>query len=108
MWAAVAGFFLAVVPLAVTPGASFTLATQRTLQREPYGAGWVIAGTATGIYCHALLAAAGLSALVMRSAEVFAAIKVLGGLYLIGLGAHTLWKSRQTSKEPAMTARPPW
>jgi threonine/homoserine/homoserine lactone efflux protein len=105
---ALIGFFIAVLPLAVTPGASFTLATERTLRREPHGAAWVIAGTATGIYCHALLAAVGLSALVMRSAELFTAVKVLGGLYLVGLGAYTLWDTRSRGGEAAPTGRLPW
>lgn len=37
-------------------------------------------------YVHALLAAAGLSALVMRSSEAFLVGKIVGGAYLIGLG----------------------
>jgi threonine/homoserine/homoserine lactone efflux protein len=108
-WPAVIGFFLAVLPIVMTPGASFTLATQRTMDREPHGAAWVIAGTATGIYCHALLAAAGLSMIVMRSSEAFTAVKIAGGICLVGLGLYTLWKSCRRAERPATVARRlPW
>ena len=56
---------------------------------------WVVAGTATGTYIHALLAAAGLSALVMRSSEAFLVVKIVGGAYLIGLGLLTIWRTRR-------------
>ena len=78
-WIALVGFFVAIVPLVLTPGASFTLATQRTLDGQRRATLWVVAGTATGTYIHALLAAAGLSALVMRSSEAFLVVKIVGG-----------------------------
>jgi len=106
-WAAVIGFFLAVLPLTMTPGASFTLATQRTLSGERHAAGWVVAGTATGIYCHALLAAAGLSALVMRSSQAFTVVRIAGAVYLIGLGLVTLRKTRR-EVSPRELPRLPW
>jgi threonine/homoserine/homoserine lactone efflux protein len=106
-WAAVIGFFLAVLPLTMTPGASFTLATQRTLSGERHAAGWVVAGTATGIYCHAMLAAVGLSALVMRSSQAFTVVKVAGAVYLIGLGLATLRKARR-QESPRELPRLPW
>lgn len=104
-WAAVLGFVAAVTPLVLTPGASFTLATQRSLAGDRHAAGWVIAGTATGIYCHALLAALGLSAIVLRSAQAFTAVKVAGGVYLIGLGILALGKTRR--RPPPPTLQPP-
>lgn len=69
----------------------------------------MVAGTATGIYTHALLAAAGLSAVVMRSSEAFALIKVLGGIYLVGLGAWTLWQTRRRQQpKPSEAPQLPW
>ena len=103
------GFLVAIVPIALTPGASFTLVTQRTVARQRHAAGWVIAGTATGTYCHALLAAAGLSALVTRSAEAFTVAKIIGGIYLIGLGSWTLWQTRRRRPGKRKVApRLPW
>ena len=103
-WAAVAGFFLAVLPLVMTPGASFTLATQRGLDGERGAAGWVIAGTGTGICIHATLAGLGLSVLVMRSAQLFTAVKLGGAAYLIGLGLVTIWRARRGRPDRACRA----
>lgn len=109
-WIPLAGFLLAVLPLVMTPGASFTLATQRSLSGQRHATACVVAGTATGIYLHALHAAAGLSVLVMRSAEAFAAVKIIGGAYLVGLGLYTLWRTRRraTPSDPAAPRRLPW
>ena len=108
-WLAVMGFLVAIVPIALTPGASFTLVTQRTVARQRHAAWWVIAGTATGTYSHALLAAAGLSALVMRSAEAFTVAKIIGWIYLIGLGGWTLWQTRRRRPDRRKVApRLPW
>lgn len=91
----------------ITPGASFTLATSRILHGERRAGAWVVAGTATGIYCHALLAAAGLSVLVMHSAQAFRIIQIFGGVYLILLGTLTLWRTRH--RIPARSRRRlPW
>ncbi|ADD45664.1 LysE family translocator [Stackebrandtia nassauensis] len=98
----VAGFLLAVFPLIATPGASFTLMTQRVI---PHGARHgvpVILGTIAGLYVHATLAAVGLSALVMRSAELFAVVKVVGAVYLVGLGLWT-WRTSFGTSEAATT-----
>jgi threonine/homoserine/homoserine lactone efflux protein len=104
---AVAGFLLAVLPLVATPGASFTLLAQRVVSHGPRQAASVILGTATGLYIHAGMAAAGLSALVMRSSELFTALRVAGGVYLIALGLWT-WRSRShgSARAPTPAALP--
>ncbi len=110
-WAALVGFVVAVTPLVLTPGASFTLATQRSLAGDRHAAGWVVAGTATGIWCHALLAAVGLSAVVLHSAQAFTAVRIAGAAYLIGLGVLTLARTRHhTPRDPSPAAarRLPW
>lgn len=83
--ALVLGFAIAVIPLAVTPGASFTL----MLANAPNGAravGGVIVGTALGILTHGTLAAFGLAAIVMRSSEMYRLVRVAGAIYLIVVG----------------------
>jgi threonine/homoserine/homoserine lactone efflux protein len=107
-WAAVAGFFLAVLPLVMTPGASFTLATQRGLDGERGAAGWIIAGTGTGICIHTTLAGLGLSVLVMRSSELFAVVKLAGAAYLIGLGLLTIWRTRRGRPDKPAARSLPW
>jgi len=90
----VLGFVLAVTPICLTPGASFTLVTQRVATGRRRDGFLVAAGTATGLCAHATLAAAGLSAVVMRSAEAFTVVKVAGALYLVWLGISTFRSAR--------------
>ncbi len=97
------GFGLAVLPLCLTPGVSFTLVTDRVLGTGVRAGLRVIAGTSFGLVTHALLAGAGLSALVMRSAEAFLVLKLLGALYLVVIGIRILWTT-WTPPRPAPKA----
>lgn len=108
MWLAMVGFGLAVLPICMTPGVSFTLVTQRVLDRGVCSGVAVTAGTVCGLVVHATLAGLGLSALVMRSSEAFTIVKLVGAAYLVLLGLRTLWKSR--SREPVVrpARRLPW
>ncbi|MFE3188205.1 LysE family translocator [Nocardia sp. NPDC059240] len=99
------GFVLAVTPICLTPGASFTLVTQRVLAGNRREGLLVAAGTATGLCVHAGLAAIGLSALVMRSAEAFTAVRLAGAAYLVWLGVSTLRGNPSRADSPK---RLPW
>lgn len=99
-WAAVVGFALAVLPICLTPGTSFTLVTGRVLAKGRRSGVLVAAGTACGILCHATLAGIGLAALVMRSSEAFLVVKLVGAGYLVVLGLTTLVKARRAAKLP--------
>lgn len=108
-WLAMIGFGLAVLPICLTPGVSFTLVTQRVLDRGARSGVAVTAGTACGLVCHATLAGLGLSALVMRSSEAFTIVKIIGAAYLVVLGLRTLWRARPgAAAEPAAPRRLPW
>jgi len=97
--AAVAGFLAAIFPLLATPGASFTLLVREVTAAGRRRAVPVIAGTVCGLYVHATLAIAGLSELVMHSSQAFAAVRIAGAVYLIGLGVHT-WRSAPLAVAP--------
>ncbi len=103
---AVAGFLLAVLPLVATPGASLTLLVQRVTTGGRRQCVPVVLGTVTGLYVHATLAALGLSALVMRSSQVFALVRLCGAAYLLLLGI-TLWRSTATSTSTATATATP-
>ncbi|MBV6697729.1 LysE family translocator [Kitasatospora aureofaciens] len=104
---AVAGFLVAVLPLIATPGASLALLIQHVTDRGRGQALPVILGTVTGLYIHATLAIAGLSALVMHSSLAFTAVKLIGAVYLIGLGIWT-WRSATPNAAPTPhRQRPP-
>jgi threonine/homoserine/homoserine lactone efflux protein len=99
---AVAGFLVAILPLIATPGASLALLIQHVTGSGRRRALPVIVGTVTGLYIHATLAIAGLSALVMHSSQAFTAVRFVGAVYLIGLGIWT-WRSATPN-----TARAPY
>jgi threonine/homoserine/homoserine lactone efflux protein len=94
----VVGFAVAVLPICLTPGTSFTLVTGRVLAKGRRSGVLVAAGTACGILCHATLAGIGLAALVMRSSEAFLVVKLVGAGYLVVLGLTTLVKARRAAK----------
>ncbi|MGW6496787.1 LysE family translocator [Nonomuraea angiospora] len=97
---AVAAFLLAILPIIATPGASLTLLIQHVTTDGRRQALPVILGTVSGLYAHATLAIAGLSALVMHSSQALAVVKLLGAAYLVGLG---LWTWRSTTLPPPAT-----
>lgn len=104
-----AGFLAAILPLVLTPGASLALLTRHVTASGRRQALPVTLGTCTGIYLHALLALMGLSAVVTSSSEAFAVVKLVGALYLVGLGLWT-WRSARhvTQPSPPDHGRPRW
>jgi threonine/homoserine/homoserine lactone efflux protein len=102
----VLGFVLAVLPLIAMPGASLTLLAARVVRDGARPAGPVILGTVAGLYVHAMLAAAGLSALVLHSSVAFMIFRYAGAAYLIGLGIWT-WRGHRRSGGPGRHRRRP-
>lgn len=80
------GFIPALLPVALSPGASFTLVMNSALAGGLRGLLTTLAGTALGIYTHALLISLGISALVIASPVVFGLLKMAGTAYLLWLG----------------------
>lgn len=104
--AALLGFCLAVTPLVITPGASFTLVSARGVAGDRRGAWAVITGTAVGIATHAVLAGFGLAAVVMRSAQLYQGLRLVGAAYLVGLGATLVWRSLRAKESLAPEEKP--
>lgn len=89
-WPLMATFTLASFLLAVTPGPDMTLFMSRTMTGGPrYGLAALL-GATTGLFCHAMLAAFGLSALIAASVPAFTFIKVVGSIYLLWLAAQAI------------------
>ncbi|GAA0501529.1 hypothetical protein GCM10009414_09010 [Tatumella terrea] len=80
------GFLPALLPVALTPGASFTLVMSSALSGGRRGLFNTLAGTALGIYTHALLIGLGISAVIVTVPALFAVLKIAGALWLLWLG----------------------
>lgn len=80
------GFMPALLPVALSPGASFTLVMSSALAGGRKGLLRTLAGTALGIYTHAVLIGLGITAVIISSPATFAVLKISGTAYLLWLG----------------------
>lgn len=88
-------FLAAASLLAVTPGPGLFYVAARALaggRAEGVASSF---GTGLGGMTHVLAGGLGVSALVLASAELFTALKLLGAAYLVWLGAHTILIARK-------------
>jgi threonine/homoserine/homoserine lactone efflux protein len=84
-------FLAAALVIAVTPGPGIFYVAARTLSGGRAEGLASILGTALGGMVHVIAGAAGVSALVMASAEAFTLLKLAGAAYLLWLGIST-WR----------------
>ena len=90
-------FLAAALVVAITPGPGIFYIVARTLtggQTEGLASS---VGLGLGGLVHVFAGAAGLSALVMASAEAFTVLKIAGGLYLVWRGVKTWREARLTA-----------
>jgi threonine/homoserine/homoserine lactone efflux protein len=88
-------FFAAALLLAATPGPGIFYVAARTLSG---GRGEGIAssfGNGLGGLVHVVAGTLGVSALVLASAELFTALKLVGATYLVWIGFRTILAARQ-------------
>jgi threonine/homoserine/homoserine lactone efflux protein len=111
MWASVpdfaqfALFFVAALVLAVTPGPGIFYVAARTLaggRQEGMASSF---GTGLGGLAHVLAGSPGVSALVLASAELFSALKLVGAAYLVWLGWRTFRSARLAPPADAMATQ---
>ncbi len=89
----------------ITPGPAILLATSHSLSFGLKSAVFTILGNITGLFVMSALSVAGLSAIILNSAVLFAIVKLAGALYLIYLG-FKLWRNGiATIKAPQPVAR---
>ncbi len=100
------GFILAGILLNVTPGADTIYIITRSVAQGKK-AGLVSAlGITTGGFCHTLLAALGLSVIVMTSAALFTLIKLLGAGYLVYIGVKMITQRAPLLADLSFNAEP--
>jgi threonine/homoserine/homoserine lactone efflux protein len=90
-------YFAAALLLAITPGPGIFYVAARSLaggRAEGIASSF---GTALGGLVHVLAGALGVSTLVLASAELFTALKLLGAAYLVWLGLRTIMDARRSA-----------
>ena len=90
-------YFAAALVLAVTPGPGIFYVAARTLaggRAEGIASSF---GTGLGGVVHVLAGSLGVSAIVLASAELFTALKLIGAVYLVWLGLRTVQSARRNA-----------
>lgn len=93
----------AVVVLAV-PGPTIMLVVSYSLAEGKRAAASMVAGVGLGDLTAMTMSMAGLGAVMTASAELFTALKWVGGVYLVYLGVK-LWRAKPTLEEALPLAR---
>lgn len=97
--------------ITITPGVDTMLVIRNVLTRGRGSGLLTTLGICLGVFCHATLSALGLSLLLVRSAALYEAVKLLGACYLLFLGGRTLWQTfhqaKQASTLPAQSEQAP-
>lgn len=78
-------FIFTILPIALSPGASFTLAISSIASSGFKGLKKVIVGTSLGILTHSIFAGIGVSLIILSSPLLLKIITVIGSLFLIYL-----------------------
>jgi threonine/homoserine/homoserine lactone efflux protein len=90
-------FFAAALLLAITPGPGIFYVAARTLAGGRAEGIASSVGTGLGGLVHVVAGALGVSAIVLASAELFTALKLIGAAYLVWLGIRTIITARRDS-----------
>ncbi|WP_375749954.1 LysE family translocator [Vibrio sp. HN007] len=79
-------FLIAITVLTLTPGLDTALVIKNTSRSGAKDGVVTSLGICFGLFIHATLSAIGVSAILLQSAELFQAMKMVGACYLIWLG----------------------
>lgn len=104
-------FLLASFAISAVPGANQLLGLRNAYQVGPRLALLAVVGRLAAFAVMVVLVSAGLGTLLIRSEQLFTAVKWIGVAYLLYLGAQTLWSSWRTRSRadvdnPEGVARP--
>jgi threonine/homoserine/homoserine lactone efflux protein len=92
--------------LTVTPGADMALVTKNVITRGRAAAFMTTLGICLGCLVHATLSGLGLSAILSGSATLFEVVKLAGAVYLIYIGATSLWSGIRGQRVQAVVDQP--
>ena len=96
-------FLAAALVLAITPGPGLFYVAARTLAGGRAEGLASSVGTGLGGSVHVLAGALGVSAVVLASAELFAALKLVGAAYLVWIGVRTVVTARRDAAATGAT-----
>lgn len=88
-------FFAAAFVLAITPGPGIFYVAARTLAGGRAEGMASTFGTGLGGMVHVIAGSLGVSAIVLASAELFTALKLIGAVYLVWIGFRTFQSARR-------------
>jgi threonine/homoserine/homoserine lactone efflux protein len=100
-------FLVAALIIAAVPGPGIFYVAARTLSGGRKAGIASTFGTALGGLVHVIAGALGVSAIILASAELFAALKLAGALYLVWLGNRTFREAGHPLLEPISTVGAP-
>lgn len=83
-------FLLAISVLTMSPGVDSLLVIRNAARGGWRDGGMTSLGICLGLFAHATISAAGLSVILLGSAQLFSLIKLAGAAYLIWLGVQSL------------------
>jgi len=98
-------FLLAAVIIAAIPGPGILYVAARTLAGGRQAGMASTFGTALGGCVHVVAGGIGISALILASAQLFTALKLVGALYLVWLGIRTFRDAGQALPAPVGAVR---
>jgi RhtB (resistance to homoserine/threonine) family protein len=87
-------FVIMSIFLIILPGPDTALVTKNTLTLGRTGGFKTMFGISCALLIHTSAAVAGLSAIIVKSSLLFSVLKYAGAVYLVYLGAKTLWALR--------------
>ncbi|WP_299183461.1 LysE family translocator [uncultured Neptuniibacter sp.] len=88
-------FLLAITALTLTPGVDSLLVMRNSVRGGTQDGLVTSFGICLGLFVHALISAAGLSVILLGSAELFTLLKLAGAGYLVWLGLQSLRSAYQ-------------
>jgi threonine/homoserine/homoserine lactone efflux protein len=92
-------FLFAALMIAVVPGPGIFYVAARTLSGGRRVGLASTLGTGIGGLMHVVAGAVGISAIILASAELFAALKLIGAFYLVWLGVRTFREAGRIAPE---------
>lgn len=109
VWTALIAFTFAAALVTITPGLDTALVLHTAATRGAKAAWSAGFGIALGCLAWGLLAAGGLSAVLLASSSLFAGLKLAGAAYLVWLGIGMLRRpGRRSAANPAETGGDPF